>query len=291
MTMDALADSATLRTRAIATKSSFYLAMRILEPPRRDAMFAIYAFCRSVDDIADDEGDRALRRAALDQWRADLNELYAGRIRARVSFLAEPVRRFRLDRADFESVIDGMAMDVDEDICAPEWEKLELYCDRVASAVGRLSVRAFGLVDEEPSAECELPTGPKLLAYHLGRALQLTNILRDLDEDAARGRLYLPREAIETVGLTSFAPHAVLSHPALEEICTPVVCRAREHYDQADLVMAGLPKRAVKAPYLMAAGYRSVLDGLAARGFAPPRAPVRASRLKLISAFLRHAFT
>ena len=162
MSMNAFADAATPQTRAIATKSSFYLAMRILEPPRRDAMFAIYAFCRAVDDIADDEGDRAIRRAALDQWRSDLDELYAGRIRPRCGFLAEPVRRFRLDRADFEAVIDGMAMDVDEDIRAPEWEKLELYCDRVASAVGRLSVRAFGLADEVEGAECELPTGPKL---------------------------------------------------------------------------------------------------------------------------------
>ncbi len=291
MSMNAFADAATPQTRAIATKSSFYLAMRILEPPRRDAMFAIYAFCRAVDDIADDEGDRAIRRAALDQWRSDLDELYAGRIRPRVGFLAEPVRRFRLDRADFEAVIDGMAMDVDEDICAPEWEKLELYCDRVASAVGRLSVRAFGLADGVEGAECDLPTGPKLLAYHLGRALQLTNILRDLDEDAARGRLYLPREALEAAGVTNHAPHAALSHPAIDDACAPVLGRAREHYDQAELVMAGLPKRAVKAPYLMAAGYRSILDNLAVRGFTPPRAPVRVSRLRLIGAFFRHAFT
>lgn len=289
MSIDAYADAAdALKTRAIATKSSFYLAMRILEPPRRDAMFAIYAFCRAVDDIADDEGDRALRRAALDEWRHDLDELYAGRIRPRVGFLADPVRRFRLDRADFEAVIDGMAMDVEQDICAPDWETLELYCDRVASAVGRLSVRAFGLVDD---TECDMPTAPKLLAYHLGRALQLTNILRDLDEDAARGRLYLPREALDEAGVANHAPHAALSHPAIGAACAPVLDRAREHFEQADLVMAGLPKVAVKAPYLMAAGYRSILDRLTARGFAPPRAPVRMSRLKLVGALLRHAFS
>jgi len=287
MSMD-LTAAAPFKTRAIATKSSFYLAMRILEPPRRDAMFAIYAFCREVDDIADDEGDRALRRAALDQWRHDLDELYAGRIRPRTGFLAEPVRRFKLDRADFEAIIDGMLMDIEEDIRAPEGEKLELYCDRVASAVGRLSVRAFGLVDED---ESELPTGSKLLAYHLGRALQLTNILRDLDEDAARGRLYLPREALEEAGVMNYAPHAALSHPALNEACLPVLNRAREHYEQADFVMASLPKAAVKAPYVMAAGYRSILDSLATRGFAPPRARVRMSRFRLLVAFFRHALT
>lgn len=289
MSMNALSDATPeSKTRAIATNSSFYLAMRILEPARRDAMFAIYAFCRAVDDIADDEGDRAMRRDALDDWRRDIEELYAGRIRPRVAFLAEAVRRFRLDRADFEAVIDGMAMDVEEDICAPDWEKLELYCDRVASAVGRLSVRAFGLVDD---ADCDIPTAPKLLAYHLGRALQLTNILRDLDEDAARGRLYLPREALEDAGLTNHAPHSVLSHPAINQVCAPALNRAREHFEQADLVMAGLPKAAVKAPYLMAAGYRSILDRLTARGFAPPRIPVRMSRVKLICALLRHAFS
>lgn len=287
MTMDTLTHQEPLQTQTVAVKSSFYLAMRVLEPARRDAMFAIYTFCRAVDDIADDEGDRVLRRTALDEWRGDLDELYAGRVRPRTGFLAEPVRRFRLDRADFEAVIDGMMMDVEEDIRAPEWDKLELYCDRVASAVGRLSVRAFGLVDDDSP---ELSTAPKLLAYHLGRALQLTNILRDLDEDAARGRLYLPREALDGAGVDNLAPHAVLSSPALDAVCAPVVQRAREHFEQSDLVMAGLPKSGVKAPYLMAAAYRSILDRLAARGFAPPRAPVRMSRAKLLGALLRYAF-
>jgi squalene synthase HpnD len=288
MSLGAIQDAPPPPTRGIAAKSSFYLAMRILEPARRDAMFAIYAFCRAVDDIADDEGDRDERRAALDNWRFDLDELYAGRIRPRVAFLAEPVRRFHLDRADFEAVIDGMQMDVDEDICAPDWEKLDLYCDRVASAVGRLSVHAFGLV---PEGATELPTGAKLLAFHLGRALQLTNILRDLDEDAARGRLYLPREALEEAGVDTRAPHAVLAHPSLPRACEPVLERAREHYAQADLVMAGLPKSALKAPVMMSVGYRSILDNLAARGFAPPRPPVHVSRLKLVAALLRHLFS
>ncbi|WP_363346568.1 presqualene diphosphate synthase HpnD [Methylocystis echinoides] len=287
MTMETMTDIAPLKTQTVAVKSSFYLAMRILEPARRDAMFAIYTFCRAVDDIADDEGDRAARRDALDQWRYDLDELYAGRIRPRSAFLADAVRRFRLDRADFEAVIDGMMMDVEEDIRAPNWETLEIYCDRVASAVGRLSVRAFGLVEDNAA---ELPTGPKLLAYHLGRALQLTNILRDLDEDAARGRLYLPREALEEAGVATHAPHAALASPSLDAACAPVLHRAREHFEQADLVMTGLPKSGVKAPYLMAAGYRSILDRLAERGFSPPRAPVRMSRVKLIGALLRHAF-
>jgi squalene synthase HpnD len=191
MSDNAIAARECQQARAIATKSSFYLAMRVLDPERRDAMYAIYAFCRAVDDIADEDGDRALRSAQLDEWRKDLDELYAGRVHQRCAYLAEPKRRFNLQREDFEAVIDGMAMDVEENIRAPDWNTLDLYCDRVASAVGRLSVRVFGIPGESG----------RLLAHHLGRALQLTNILRDLDEDAERGRLYLPREALERAGV------------------------------------------------------------------------------------------
>ncbi len=276
------------QTQGIAVKSSFYLAMRILEPARRDAMFAIYAFCRAVDDIADDEGDRDDRRKALDRWREDLDALYAGQIRPSNAFLAGAVRRFKLDRADFEAVIDGMQMDVDEDICAPSWEKLDLYCDRVASAVGRLSVRAFGLTQEK---EGQLPEEPRLLAHHLGRALQLTNILRDLDEDAMRGRLYLPQECLVEAGIATQIPDAVLADGNLAAACAPVILRAREHYDHADRVMSELPKSGLKAPYMMSVGYRSIFDNLTKRGFAPPRAAVHASRVKLAGAFLRYLFS
>lgn len=275
----------------VAAKSSFYLAMRILEPERRDAMYAIYGFCRAVDDIADEEGDRALRLSQLDDWRRDLDALYAGRTHQRCADLARPVRRFGLERADFEAVIDGMAMDVVEDIRAPEWDRLDLYCDHVASAVGRLSVRVFGLADEVDCAAGALPTKARMLAYHMGRALQLTNILRDLDEDEARGRLYLPREALEAAGVTNFARGAVLAHPGLQQVCAAVAERARKHYAESELLMRVSPQSAVKAPYLMATAYRSVLDRLVARGFAPPRAPVSASRTKVLLALLRFALT
>jgi presqualene diphosphate synthase len=287
MSIEASTDDAPLQTPAIAAKSSFYLAMRLLEPARRDAMFAIYAFCREVDDIADEEGDRAQRAAMLDEWRRDLDELYAGRVRRRCAYLAEPVRRFALDRADFEAVIAGMAMDVAQDIRAPDWQTLDLYCDHVASAVGRLSVRIFGLAEDAGA----LPANAQLLSYHMGRALQLTNILRDLDEDAQRGRLYLPRESLLMVGVEDFTPHVALAHPGVVETCAEVAGRAREHYEQASLVMALSPPDRVRAPYLMAVAYRSILDRLVARGFAPPRAPVKASRVKVLAAMLRYAFS
>ncbi len=275
-----MTEQAPQQLRAVATKSSFYLAMRMMEPSRRDAMYAIYAFCRAVDDIADEEGDRDLRMEQLNEWRADLDELYAGRVHQRCAYLAEPMRRFGLQRADFEAVIDGMAMDVEKEICAPDWNELDLYCDRVASAVGRLSIRVFGMQEE----------AGRQLAHHLGRALQLTNILRDLDEDALRGRLYLPREALERAGVREFTPSAALAHPNLNEACAEVALRAREHFAEANRIMAAQPARVIKAPYLMSVAYASILDRLVARGFAPPRAPVHASRIKILVALLRRAF-
>ena len=168
-----------------AAGSSFYLAMRLMPKRERDAMFAIYAFCRRVDDIADDGlGTRAERHERLEAWRYDLGALYDGQRPQRVAFLAPAVAQFGLRKDDFLTILDGMEMDVAEDIVAPDLATLDLYCERVASAVGRLSIKVFGM-DEGPGFE---------LAHHLGRALQLTNILRDIDEDASIGRLYLPRE-------------------------------------------------------------------------------------------------
>ena len=275
--------------QTVAKKSNFYLAMRILEPARRDAMYAIYGFCRAVDDIADDEGDPFLRRRRLNEWRKAVGDLFSGRVDPLCVALAEPTRRFGLERADFEAVIDGMQMDVDEDIRAPDWAKLDLYCDRVASAVGRLSLRAFGYVPETTPAGA-LSEDANALAHHLGRALQLTNILRDLDEDCARGRLYLPREALQAAGITEFAPASVLAHPALGQVCAEVAARSREHFDVAAKILAKGPAHAVKAPALMAAAYGSILERLLARGFAPPRERVSASRVRVLLTLLRYAF-
>jgi presqualene diphosphate synthase len=281
MTPEIMADAESQQTKSVATRSSFYLAMRVLEPERRQAMFAIYAFCRAVDDIADEEGEREERAAQLDEWRKDLDELYAGRVHRRCASLAEPVRRYALKREDFEAIIDGMAMDVASDICAPDWATLDLYCDRVASAVGRLSVHVFGL-DEEPG---------RRLAHHLGRALQLTNILRDLDEDAQRGRLYLPREALERAGVAVAAPEAILAHPNLGAACAEVAARAREHFEIFREISGTQPRRLTKAPYLMSVAYASILDRLVSRGFTPPRTPVKASRVKIFLALLLRSFS
>jgi squalene synthase HpnD len=262
-----------------ASHSSFYMAMRLLPRQEREAMFAVYAFCRAVDDIAD-EGNltRDERQAELNGWRADLQALYDGRVPARLAGLAGPARAFGLRKEDFLAAIDGVEMDVIADMCAPDLATLDLYCDRVASAIGRLSVRIFGMEDE-PGRE---------LAHHLGRALQLTNILRDLDEDAAIGRLYLPRELLDTAGVEVTKPAAVIAHARIDGACRALAQVAKRHYQQADIVMDGQPAGKLRSPKLMRAIYGAILEKMEAQGWSSPRERARIGRAQLFWIILRY---
>ena len=263
-----------------ASGSSFYTAMRIMPKPQREAMYEIYSFCRKVDDIADSPGPRDLRLGQLKLWRADIDAIYSGSSVSRARSLAAPIKTFGLKRADFYAVIEGMEMDVVADIRAPNWAKLDIYCDRVASAVGRLSVRVFGMDERAGIA----------LAYHLGRALQLTNILRDIDEDAEIGRLYLPREALTQAGIMTPEPQAVMAHPRLGEACQQVVERALGHFAEAERIMKKCSRRSVRAPRIMGVAYKAILRKLIARGWDAPRKPVKVSKPLLMLTILRYAF-
>lgn len=263
-----------------ASGSSFYTAMRIMPKAQREAMYEIYSFCRKVDDIADSPGPRDQRLDQLRLWRKDIDALYAGSTVTRARSLAAPIKTFGLKREDFLAVIDGMEMDVHADIRAPDWNKLDAYCDRVASAVGRLSVRIFGMEEKAGIA----------LAYHLGRALQLTNILRDIDEDAEIGRLYLPREALQQAGITATDPATVMAQPRLGEVCEQVAARAREHFAEADRIMDKSPRKAVRAPRIMRVAYGAIYKALIARGWTAPRRAVKVSKPRLILTILRYAF-
>jgi presqualene diphosphate synthase len=262
-----------------ASGSSFYAAMRILPADQREAMFQIYSFCRKVDDIADSDGPRDERLAALQQWRDDIDALYRGDPPPHLRDYVATVKKFDLQREDFIAIIDGMEMDVPQDIRAPDMATLDLYCDRVASAVGRLSVNVFGMPREDGVE----------LAHHLGRALQLTNILRDIDEDAGLGRLYLPREGLFHAGITGNDPVKVAADRALPKVCAPLAERARMHFAKADEIMARNRRRAVRAPRIMGKYYRAILDLLIARGFAVPREPVRVSKITKFGIIFRYA--
>ncbi len=262
-----------------ARRSSFALGMRMLPAPERAAIHAIYGFCRLVDDIADDPAHpRATRAAALAAWRGDIGALYLGVAAGEAEFLRGAVTRFGLEQADFIAVIDGMQMDVDDDIRWPNYATFDHYCDRVASAVGRLSVRVFGMEDRPGRA----------LAEHLGRALQFTNILRDIDEDAAIGRVYLPLEALTAAGIVPTTPAALLADPRIDAAARWVARRARIHFAEAERILSARPTGRLLAPRLMQVGYQGVLARMERAGWAPPRTRVRTSKLAMIWAALRY---
>jgi squalene synthase HpnD len=264
-----------------ASGTSFYRGMRILPPDRRLAMYAIYAFCRLVDDIADEEAPLPEKRRGLDAWRTRIENLAAGRTEDEITRVLLPAqRKFALRREDFLAIIDGMQMDAETVIVAPDLATLDLYCDRVASAVGRLSVRAFG--DASPPAD--------EVAHHLGRALQLTNILRDIDEDAARGRLYLPAEYLAEAGIPA-NPEAALHHPALPKICGRLAAQAKTHFAAAHAAMAKCDRCAMKPARLMGASYAAILHRLERRGWQHPAQRVSVPKWEKLWIALRFAIT
>jgi phytoene/squalene synthetase len=233
-----------IRRRVEAAGTSFYWAMRVLPRERRDGMYAVYAFCREVDDIADD-WPAAERPKGLADWRDEIEAIYAGRPRHLIArALVEPVKRFRLRKKDFDDIIDGMEMDAIEEIRAPDLAKLDLYCSRVAGAVGHLSVHVFG--DPSPAAHH--------VADALGRALQLTNILRDLDE-----------------------------------VCRGLADIALGHFDAAEQAMADCSRRAMRPAATMAAFYRSMLDAMLRDGWRDPAVRVSLSKGRKLWLVLRHA--
>ncbi|MGF1607278.1 MAG: presqualene diphosphate synthase HpnD [Rhodothalassiaceae bacterium] len=247
--------------------TSFYWAMRLLPQARREAMFGVYAFCREVDDIADGDARVADPAAALDSWRDRIAAIMAGDPQAHPldRVLAADAVTYGLKEADFLAVIDGMAMDAAGPIIAPSQQDLDLYCDRVASAVGRLSVPIFG----EPGEK------GRRVATHLGRALQLTNILRDVHEDALIGRLYLPAELLDKHGVHMRDPRAVARHPAMPAVGRDLGQMAAKAFDRADTAIAQCDPRAMKPAVMMRAVYRRLLDKMAAQNFTRTGLPAR----------------
>jgi squalene synthase HpnD len=252
---------ANVKARVAASRTSFHAGMAILPKTRREAMYALYAFCREVDDIADDGGSIKQRVNGLEEWRDHIRALFRGVADNDITAaLAPAVQRFGLVEADFQSIIDGMQMDAGVSICAPDEKTLDHYCDCVASAVGRVSMRIFG--DDSPKA--------MEVSYHLGRAFQLTNILRDLAEDAARGRLYLPEQLLAKHGVVSRMPQEVLRDPALRPLCRELAERARRHFMAADFAMRECKKSAIRPARIMRAYYGAIFDRLVAGDWHDP---------------------
>jgi phytoene synthase len=273
---DALAYVASVVRRS---GSSFSAAMRRLPADKRNAMFAVYAFCREVDDIADDRGEEADKLARLTGWRHEIESLYAGHPRTPVGrALAPPVVRFGLDKENFLAVIDGMEMDAGRRLRIADMDHLRLYCDRVACAVGRLSNRIFG-IDDEAGAR---------VARALGEALQLTNILRDIDEDARRDRLYLPQDMLGAHGITETDAGAVLAHPNLPGVCAEMAEIAQHRFNEAAALLATCDRRRMRPAIMMMEAYRRVFLGLSRRGWRDLDQPVSLSWAEKLWVLLRY---
>ena len=261
------------------SSSSFLWGMRVLPAERRRAMYAIYAFCREVDDVADEPGELAHKRRALAGWREEIRRLYAGRpTRPTTRALLGPLQRFDLPRDEFLAVIDGMETDAAPAVRMQTLDDLLSYCRKVAGAVGMLSVHAFG-VPQDP--------GPRI-AEALGNAFQLTNVLRDLKEDAALQRLYVPLDLLGKDDIDAESLEAVFLHPRFADVCAELAELAQGYYNEADRLIRELGSRRMRPAVVMMAVYRETLEKLQARGWERIDDPIRLTRARKIWLALRH---
>lgn len=264
---------------AKAAGSSFYWALRLLPSDQREAMFRIYAFCREVDDIADEPGDAQVKMDRLEAWRGAVESLFGEDEPVQsIACLKPVVEDYGLNKADLIAVIDGMETDAHDAVRMPDEAAFDLYLDRVASAVGRLSDKVFGLDDK----------AAEQLAHHLGRALQITNILRDLQEDAERNRLYLPQDLLRAEGIETDTPHAVLRHAGLVRVLDILARRAQDHFSLAQTILATQDKSKTRPARVMMAVYRRVLEKLELRGLSRIDKPVHVSKAEKLWLAVRH---
>ncbi len=212
-----------------ARGTSFYWPMRLQNQRHREALFTIYAYCRALDDIADSQDSFEEKTTKLSQWRSHIDDLFEKDATSHeeedslVIALAQIVSKFELPRAPFDALIDGMEMDVNGPVVAPTWSSLQQYCNCVAGSVGQLCLAVWGWRSSDAIEFADVT----------GEALQLTNILRDLNEDASAGRLYLPNEVLQNAGIETRNAVAVMNHPQLAKACTTVLERAMSQFDTA----------------------------------------------------------
>ena len=253
------------------SRTSFGAGMRILPKARRDGMYAVYAFCREVDDIADEPAPLAEKRAGLAEWRREIERVYSGAPETPTGLaLVEPVRRFNLPKEEFMLVIEGMEMDAEGPIVAPSMERLLAYTRRAAGAVGMLSMPIFGAPQNQIAKD---------FALSLGDALQITNILRDVEEDAGEGRVYLPAELLEKHGCPK-SPGVVTNSDGLPAVREDLADLAREKFAATRRALRQLDWKILRPALLMMGVYETYLDRMTARGWANGQPRVTISKLE-----------
>jgi phytoene synthase len=274
-------DVAEVRRAVRAAGTSFFWGMRLLPRDRREAAYAVYAFCRAVDDVADGRETERRKLDRLERWRTEVDRIYRGQPQtASTRVLASYRDRFRLPREEFHAVIDGMAVDARGGLVAPSLAELQQYCRQVAGAVGMLTIQIFGAGDPNATAYRKHE-----IAVGLGEALQFTNILRDQAADGAEGRLYLPDELLAAAGVAARDPAGVLADGNRATACMRLAERARRRYAEVRGLLAELHPRTARPCRIMLEVYARLLDQLEAEGFPGDRRVRLSKPVKTWTAF------
>ncbi len=262
--------------------SSFTLAMKLMSRSRRQAMFAVYAFARAVDDIADGDAAPAQKSQQLQEWRQEIERVYAGNPATAIGLaLADAAQTYSLPKQEFLLLVEGMEMDATP-IIAPPMETLLAYTRRAAGTIGMLSMPTFGT-----------PPGPvsDRFALALADGLQLTNILRDVREDADIGRLYLPQELLAEHGLDHLPPLEVAAHPATVAVAAALGQTARQRFQDARAAMGSLNRRHIRPALMMMGVYEGYLGRLEQSDWGLAGEPIRMSKRQKLLRSLRYAIS
>ena len=239
------------------SRSNFYYSFLFLAKEKREAMYAVYAFCRSVDDIADGQASGADKQRLLDEWRREIDRCYQGTPGHPITVrLAQSMQRFPIPKEHFEELIAGVEMDLTQHRY-PTFRELYEYCYRVAGVVGLMCIEIFGY--RNPKA--------KDYAVNLGVALQLTNILRDVHVDAERGRIYLPQDELARFGYTEEELLRGSYTPTFVELMRFSAARARRYFQNARELLAAEDRRSLVAAEIMGAIYSKLLEAIEASGY------------------------
>lgn len=263
-----------------SSSSSFYWAMRLLPTYKKNAIFAIYAFCRQIDDIADEPAPIEIKKQRLNDWTKAINDIYEGKnptYNPIACYLKKIVHAFSLPKEEFLELIRGMEMDTHDALNPPSLDTLRLYCRRVAGAVGLLSIHIFGAIDDKS----------KRFAIALGEAMQLTNILRDTQEDFDMGRIYLPKEFLEANGIGDLLPNEIISNPAISNVRKKLADLAELRYTEARMLLTPENKNALKPAIMMMNIYHKILEKMQERGWDKISPKVKLSKIHMLWIALR----
>jgi squalene synthase HpnD len=260
--------------------TSFYWAMRLLPRERRESIYSVYAFCREVDDIADGNALPSDKYRKLDEWRYEIESVFSAVPRTTIGkALTLTIERFRLKKIFFHDVLDGMVTDSGPVVRMTDAEAFDRYLNQVACSVGRLSNPIFGITGQNAEN----------LARSLGRALQLTNILRDVYCDARRDRLYVPHDLILRHKIPITTPMEIISHPGFSEIFNALIAEARKHFVEATETILACDPNLIMPPKLMLEIYSRILDKVESGYQTTGQRKKSLSRLELGTTVLKYA--